>query len=164
LDNDDDDGIEFVMVAVQKTDKEVSNGYEMLALAAAVLTRDYPNVIVKETLIVEATENVENNEHKKCFETDMVEIALVEIEFRTACACRTTLTCGLGTLPQVYTPHRTSMEWFRKPRPRIMEESLSGTELVIKLQCTETLPEQCAINKVEPLVARSLRTLRTRPE
>jgi hypothetical protein len=38
-------------------------------------------VIVNEMLIVEETNNVEKSEHKKCFETDMVEVALVGMEF-----------------------------------------------------------------------------------
>jgi hypothetical protein len=46
IDNADDEGIEFVLVAVPVLDKPVSHEYEVLKLEDAVLTDEYADVVV----------------------------------------------------------------------------------------------------------------------
>jgi hypothetical protein len=120
-----------------------------MIFADAVLTDEYAAMIVNETPIFEETKNVEKSEHKQCFETDMVEVVLVGMEFLDSMhLLNDTYIWILGTVTSVHTyiPCCTNMEWFRKRRPRRMEASLSVMELIVRtLQCKETLLEPCAI-------------------
>jgi hypothetical protein len=89
IENADDEGIKFAMVAVHVLNKTVLQEYEVLKLEDAVLTEEYADVIVNDKALVNENETVPivnqtervKYEHKQCFEIDMLEVALVGMEF-----------------------------------------------------------------------------------
>jgi hypothetical protein len=70
LDDDDDDGIEFVMCWLAVPNNNLCTEFEELTLDGFVITDEHTDVIVNEKV-----------EYKKCFRPDMCEAVLAGMEF-----------------------------------------------------------------------------------
>jgi hypothetical protein len=87
IDNDDDKGIEFIMLAVPVLDRTMMYEYEELKIEDAVLTDEYADVVINNELTVNGTvltviqKDTVKDKHDQCFEIDMVEVALAGMEF-----------------------------------------------------------------------------------
>jgi hypothetical protein len=94
LDDDDDDGIEFVMCGLDVPNNDACTEFEELTLDGVVITDAHADVIVNEKI-----------EYKKYFKSDLCEAVLAGMEFTdSVCVCYAILTYGLGTRQQVCIP------------------------------------------------------------
>jgi hypothetical protein len=87
IDNADDKGIKFVLVAVPVLDRTMVCEYEELKIEDVVLTDEYADVFinneltVNDTLLTVIQKDTVKDKHDQCFETDMVEVTLAGMEF-----------------------------------------------------------------------------------
>jgi hypothetical protein len=147
--NADDEGIEFVMVAVPVLNRTMACEYEELKIKDVVLTDDYADVVINNELTVNETvltvirKDTVKYKRDQCFKTDMVEVALTGMEFPDSMRLLSDPHIWIGdTAASVHTsPYKHGM--IPKKKQRMQEVSPLDTELVKKRQCMETLAELC---------------------
>jgi hypothetical protein len=154
IDNADDKGIEFVMVTVSVLDRTVLREYEVLKLEDALITAEYEDVVfnneptVHDTVLTVIQKDEVKDKHTQCFETDMVEVALVGMEFPDSMHLLSDPNIWIGdTAASVHTsPYKHGM--VPENESKDTGSITVGNGISENRQCMKTLPELCVTSTV----------------